>query len=75
MSKYRELDEVIRTLPPVAQRELADFVDYLQYKHRLEQSGPVVTLGGLWADIDFDVTDEDVRNLRQQVSRRLADRV
>ena len=75
MSKYRDLDKVIHALPPVAQKELADFLDYLQYKHRLEQSGPVVKLGGLWADIDFDVTDEDVRKLRQRVSRQLADKV
>ena len=74
MSKYRELGEVIRTLPPVGLREPANF-GYLQYTHRLELSGPVVKLGGLWADIDFDVTDEDVRNLRQHVSRQLADRV
>ena len=75
MNKYPELEKTIDALPPTAQKELADFVDYLQYKHRLDESGQVVELGGLWADIDFDVTDEDVRALRQQVSRQLADKV
>ena len=75
MYKYPELEKTIGALPPTAQKELADFVDYLQYKHRLDESGQVVELGGLWADIDFDVTDEDVRALRQQVTRQLADKV
>jgi hypothetical protein len=75
MNKYPELEKTIDALPPTAQKELADFVDYLQYKHRLDESGQVVELGGLWADIDFDVTDEDVRALRQQVTRQLADKV
>jgi hypothetical protein len=75
MNKYPELEKTIDALPPTAQKELADFVDYLQYKHRLDESGLVVELGGLWADIDFDVTDEDVRALRQQVTRQLAEKV
>ena len=75
MNKYPELEKTIDALPPTAQKELAEFVDYLQYKHRLDESGQVVELGGLWADIDFDVTDEDVRALRQQVTRQLADKV
>jgi hypothetical protein len=75
MNRYPELEKTIDALPPTAQKELADFVDYLQYKHRLDESGQVVELGGLWADIDFDVTDEDVRALRQKVTRQLGDKV
>ena len=75
MNKYPELEKTIDALPPTAQKELADFVDYLQYKHHLDESGQVVELGGLWADIDFDVTDEDVRALRQKVTRQLGDKV
>ena len=75
MNRYPELEKTIDALPPTAQKELADFVDYLQYKHRLDESGQVVELGGLWADIDLDVTDEDVRALRQKVTRQLGDKV
>jgi hypothetical protein len=75
MIKYPELEKTIEALPPPAQKELADFIGYLQYKHRLDPSGEVVKLGGLWADIDFEATDEDVRALRQQVTRQLADKV
>jgi len=72
MIKYTELEEVLHTLPPVAQKELLEFISYLQYKHRPDQAGSVVKLGGLWADVDFDVTDEDVRALRRQVTLQLA---
>ena len=75
MRKHAELERAIDALPPTAQKELEEFIGYLQYKHRLGQSGQVVELGGLWADIDFDVTDEDIRTLRQRVTRRLANKV
>jgi len=73
MIKHPEMESILRALPPAAHRELLDFLDYLQYKYRLEEPRPVVRLGGLWADIEFDVTDDDVRALRQQVSRRAQD--
>lgn len=75
MIKYPELEKTIEALPPTAQKEVVDFIGYLQHKHGLDQPGRVVKLGGLWADIDFDVTDEDVRALRQQVTRQLTDKV
>lgn len=75
MIKYSELEQAIEALPPPARKELADFIGYLQYKHRLVPPGEVVKLGGLWADIDLDVTDDDIRALRQRVTRQVTDRV
>ena len=75
MIEYPELEKVLQSLPSVAQRELLDFLGYLQYKYRLDQSRPVLRLGGLWADVDFDVDDEDVRNLRREITLQLADKV
>jgi hypothetical protein len=75
MLKDLELEKTIDGLPPIARKELADFVDYLQYKHQLDQSGQSVKLSGMWADIEFDVSDEDIRSLRRQVTGRLLDKV
>lgn len=75
MIEYPELEKVIDSLPPMAQKELLDFVSYLRYKHHLDQDGPVVKLGGLWADLDFDVSDEDVRTLRRQLTLQLASKL
>ena len=75
MIKYPELESALRTLPPAAHRELLDFLGYLRYKYRLDEPLPVVRLGGLWANIEFDITDDDVRALRRQVSRQVQDTV
>ena len=75
MIKDPELEKASDALPPTAQKELVDFTGYLQYEHRRDQTDQVVRLGGLWADIDSDVTDEDVRAVRQNVTRQLADGV
>jgi hypothetical protein len=61
-----EIERVFRALPPAAQRELQLFVDYLQHKYRNESKQQVARLGGLWADIEFDVSDEELNNIRSK---------
>ena len=68
MMRHPELEEALQSLPSVARQELLDFLEYLQYKYRLDESSPAVKLGGMWAGIDFDVGDEDIRDLRHQVT-------
>jgi len=75
MIKYPEVESILRALPPAAHRELLDFLGYLRYKYRLDEPLPAVRLGGLWADIEFDITDDDVRALCQRVSRQAQDAV
>jgi hypothetical protein len=73
MIKYPELESALCNLPPAAHKELLDFLAYLRYKYRLHESRPVVRLGGLWSDIEFDVTDDEVRALRRRVTRQVLD--
>jgi hypothetical protein len=75
MIGYPELEKAIEALPPAARKELLDFLGYLRHKHRSARPGQLATLGGLWADIEFDVTEEDVRALRRRVGRELVDKV
>lgn len=71
--KYPKLESALCNLPPAARKELLDFLGYLWYKYRLSEPRPVVRLGGLWSDIEFGVTDDDVRALRQRVTRQAQD--
>ena len=71
MTSIPELEKAIEALPATARTELSEFVQYLRYKYGIEPPGPVVQLGGLWAGTPFDITDEDVRALRQRVTRQL----
>ena len=75
MMALPELELTIRKLPPAARKELIYFVDYLQYKYQPDPADDVVKLSGLWADIDLDVSDDDVRALRQQVTLQLVNKV
>ncbi|MCK4315882.1 MAG: DUF2281 domain-containing protein, partial [Anaerolineae bacterium] len=67
--------QVLNELPPSGRDELLQFLDYLRYKHKAEQGRKSVALKGLWADIPFDVTDQDIRRLRQRVSAQLLRKV
>jgi len=73
MTKQPELEKAIASLPSAARKELIDFLAYLQQKYHSD--APTAKLGGLWAGIDFDVDDADVRALREQVTQRLIDKV
>ena len=63
-------EKIINNLPPTAYDELLVFLDYLQYKYQNEQPAENIKLAGLWADLDFDVSDDDVRQLRQQITHQ-----
>jgi hypothetical protein len=73
MIKYPELESALCNLPPAAHKELLDFLAYLRYKYRLDESRPVLRLGGQWSDVEFDVTDDEVRALRRRVTRQVLD--
>ena len=63
--------QVLDGLPPESLEELSHFLDFLKFKYQVQQPRKVVALGGLWKDLDFDVTDVEVRALRQKVSAQL----
>jgi hypothetical protein len=72
MSVYpvkRQVYQALSELPPGGFDELVQFLDYLKYKYKTGQK--VVALKGLWADIPLDVTDQNIRHLRRQVSDQL----
>ena len=71
----QEVTKNIQVLPSPAQEELLHFLSYLQYKYRPDRPGGVVKLGGLWADVDLDVDDDDIRALRQRVTTQLLSKI
>ena len=57
--------EKLRELPPDKQKEVLDFVDLL--KERDTTKTPRRSLLGLWADMDFHVTEEDIAQARREM--------
>ncbi|EDN68321.1 hypothetical protein BGP_1832 [Beggiatoa sp. PS] len=55
--------------------ELLNFVSYLKYRDNLSSTKKPVILEGLWESIPFDVTDEEVRVLRQQLTQQTEDKL
>ncbi len=67
--------QVIDGLPPESFEELSYFLDFLKFKYQVQQPQKVVALGGLWKHLDFDVTDAEVRELRQRATAQLLRKV
>jgi hypothetical protein len=40
-------------------------------KYQVEQQRNIVVLGGIWKDTPLEVTDEEVRELRENVSKQI----
>ena len=74
-SVRKQVHETIDSLPADSLKELFQFLEFLQFKHRVQESGGVVALEGLWRDMDFDVTEAEVRALRQETSKRVLQRI
>ncbi|MCA9994767.1 MAG: DUF2281 domain-containing protein [Anaerolineales bacterium] len=73
MNLQQTIEHQLDTLPLDAQTELLEFISYLQFKYTHTKKETAV-LKGLWADVHLDVSQEDIRLLRQQVGNNLLDR-
>jgi hypothetical protein len=62
-------------LPPESLGEVSHFLDSLKFKYQVGRSPEVVALGGLWKDLSFDVSDAEVRALRQRISQAILRKV
>ena len=67
--------QTIDGLPSESFEELTHFLDFLKFKYQVQQPRKVLALGGPWEHLDFDVTDAEVRALRQQVTMQLLQKV
>ena len=63
--------QMLDSLPHQGLKDLSQFLDFLKYKYQTGTEANVVSLGGMWQEIAFDVSDEEVRALRQQVTDAL----
>lgn len=65
MTLDEQLIEKLRDLPPERKKEVLAFVDSLS-----EESGakkPRRSLLGLWADLKFHITEEDIADARREM--------
>jgi len=65
MTIEQQVLQKLRELPPEKQKEVLDFVAALN-----KENGPVKKLRGLeglWADLDIDITEEDIAQARREM--------
>ena len=68
--------QTLSELPEESLVEVSQFLEYLKFKAKQPPASPkrAVKLGGLWEDVPFDVTDDEVRALRRAVTHRLLEK-
>ena len=57
--------EKLRGLPPEKQKEVLEFVESLKPVETTTK--PLRSLEGLWADLDIDITEEDIAEARREM--------
>ncbi|GBC78113.1 hypothetical protein HRbin08_01599 [bacterium HR08] len=65
MSIEKSVLEKIRALPLEKQQEVLDFVEFLYSKNRSLQRRQ--SLRGLWADLQVDITEDDLARARREM--------
>ena len=65
MTIAEQVLEKLRDLPLEKQKEVLDFVDFLKEKNGKQE--PLRSLRGLWADLNFHVTEEDIAEARREM--------
>jgi hypothetical protein len=57
--------DIIDVLPPEKRQELLSFAEFLHSKNTIRQ--PRRSIAGLCADLDINITEEDIREARQEM--------
>jgi hypothetical protein len=65
MTIEEQVLEKMRALPPEKQQEVLNFVDSLKEKNGAKK--PLRSLLGLWANMGFHVTEEDIAEARREM--------
>jgi len=55
----------LRELPPDQRKAVLDFTEFLRSKTTLPKAAP--SLKGLWADLDVDISEDDISTARQEM--------
>ena len=67
MTSEEVLLQTFKILPTSRQQELLDFAEFLALKKKSNQ--PRVSLKGIWADLNVNITEEDIREARNEMWR------
>ena len=67
MTSEEVLLEKFKVLPVNHQQELLDFAEFLEKK--VADKKPRVSLKGIWADLNVNITEEDIREARNEMWR------
>lgn len=67
MTSEEVLFEKIQTLPPDLQQKAIAFVDSLQTE--AQTKAPRVSLKGIWVDLNVNITEQDIREARNEMWR------
>jgi len=65
MSLEEAILEKVRALPPEKQQRVLEFADSLKIPE--QHKAPLRSPRGLWADLDFSISEEDIAELRREM--------
>jgi len=68
--------ERLAELSPEALKELLVFIDFLRFREQAndQPDKKIVKLEGIWKDVPFDITDDDIRQVRHDLTQQLRKR-
>lgn len=75
-AKYRVMEK-LSDLSPKALNELLVFIDFLYFREQAADSPDkkTIKLEGIWKDVPFDITDDDIRQVRHELTQQLRKRL
>ncbi len=67
MTLEETLLEKFKVLPTIRKQELLDFAEFLEHKESKPQRRR--SLKGIWSDLNVNITEEDIREARNEMWR------
>ncbi len=81
MAVTKRIEKRLDTLNELSEHqvgEVEDFAEFLRMKAQCRRTSKgfrnIIKLEGLWKDLPFDITEEDVREARRELGQQIAQR-
>lgn len=63
----QKINQLLRGMPDEGLSEIYNFIQQVRSKYPLENSEPLIKLGGVLSDYDIDITEGDIARARSEM--------
>lgn len=67
----QKIYDALKSLPDESLEKIMEYIEFIQYRRKHQSDSNVIKLGGLLAEHNIDISDDDIAEGRKEMWRKL----